>query len=210
MLNGFGPWVKFAFYVLAHPLRGFYELKFEKQGRLMIGLLILLCVFVTSLVRSTSTGYLFNPDSGVPVNVFFVFAKTVVPFFLWSVASWCLTVLFSGEGTMKDIFTAVSYAALPLVFANILLTVLSNVLSEKEAVYITFFNVVFWIWTCFLIFAAMMEIHQYSFGKNILVSVLTIFGVAVILFLLLLGFHLLQQIYVVVYSVYKELTFRAM
>jgi hypothetical protein len=54
----------------------------------------------------------------------------------------------------------------------------------------------------------MMGTHQYTFFKNIIVSILTIFGIAVIIFIILLGFQLIQQIYTFVYSVYKELSFR--
>ncbi len=206
--KNFSTRVKFAFHVLSHPIRGFYELKYEKEGSLSLGLMILFGVFVTSVIRSTMTGYLFNQDYGTPINIFVIFAKTVFPFLLWSIASWCLTVLFSGEGTMKEIFTAVSYATLPLIFSNVLLTLLTNVLINKESMYITFFDTFFWIWTFALIFIAMMGTHQYTFLKNIIVSILTIFGIAVIIFIILLGFQLIQQIYTFVYSVYKELSFR--
>ena len=65
------------------------------------------------------------------MNIFAQIASVVVPLLLWVMANWCLTTLFDGEGSFKDIFIATSYsftdsdACTPLV-------ILSNMLAQNE------------------------------------------------------------------------------
>lgn len=43
-----------------------------------------------------------------------VFMSVALPVALWVLANWCLTTLFDGEGTLKDVYIATCYALTPL------------------------------------------------------------------------------------------------
>ena len=64
------------------------------------------------------------------------------------------------------------------------------------------------IWVLGLLFFGMMTIHDYSLSKSVLTVILTLLGMCIILFILLLLASLVQEIYNYFYGIYKELVFR--
>ena len=52
--------LKYAFYVIFHPFKGFWELKNEKRGSLGAGLTIFFVCMFSNILRGQFTGYLFN------------------------------------------------------------------------------------------------------------------------------------------------------
>ena len=61
---------------------------------------------------------------------------------------------------------------------------------------------------CMILIVGMYYIHQFTFGGLLLNLLLTVIGVAIILFLLLLGYSLVQQIITFVVTIYNEIVFR--
>ena len=53
-----------------------------------------------------------------------------------------------------------------------------------------------------------MAIHQYTLKKVIVSILLTVFGMLVMAFLILMLYSLVQQIYVFAYTVFSEIKFR--
>ena len=105
---------------------------------------------------------------------------------LWCIANWCLTSLMDGKGSFKDIFISVCYATIPLCFFMLPSALLSNALVLDEAVIVSYMMNIAYVWTGILIVASSMTVHSYSFGKNVLVCLLTIVGMGIILFLAML------------------------
>ena len=109
---------------------------------------------------------------------------------------------------MDQIFMGLCYAVPPLIAGNLLYTVLSNMLTAEEGMYMQVIYSAALLWTGFLVFVSIMEINQYSFGRTILSCILAIIGIAIILLIFLLCFGLIQQILIFIQSVYKELSYR--
>lgn len=109
---------------------------------------------------------------------------------------------------MDQIFMGLCYAVPPLIAGNLLYTVLSNMLTAEEGMYMQVIYSAALLWTGFLVFVSIMEINQYSFGRTILSCFLAIIGIAIILLIFLLCFGLIQQILIFIQSVYKELSYR--
>lgn len=53
-----------------------------------------------------------------------------------------------------------------------------------------------------------MQIHNYTLGKTLITIFLTFVAMLIIIFLALLLFDLLNQLYNFIYSIYQELIFR--
>ena len=64
------------------------------------------------------------------------------------------------------------------------------------------------IWSGALIFFGMMVIHDYSIGKNIITSLGTIVGMALIMFIGILFTTLIQKVFFLGYNIYVELSYR--
>jgi len=200
----------FSFKLLFRPIRNFYDLKFEKEGRIEVGLFIVGLVIITFILKRQLTGLSFqvpwiNPKD---LNIISEILGVLVPFFLWCTANWGLTSLMDGDGSYKDIVMASGYALFPIVLIHIPLIVLSHIMTLEEGGFYFMFDSISTFWSLLLFFVATMVIHQYSVKKTIAVVLLTIVGMGVISFIALLFFSLIQQLYAFFYSVYKELIFR--
>ena len=127
---------------------------------------------------------------------------------LWVTANWCLTTLFDGEGSFKDIFIACSYSLLPLILLVIPATIYSNFATVAELDIVSFIGTIAFIWTGMLIFCGMMVTHDYSLGKNFITSLGTIVGMAFIMFIGILFTTLLGKIISFVSNIIIEINYR--
>ena len=103
---------------------------------------------------------------------------------------------------------ATGYALLPIPMMIIPTTICSNFLLLEEGSILTMINIIGYIWAAFLIFFAMSVIHDYSLGKNVVMCICTIVGMAFIMFLGVLFSGLLGKIVSFVYNIYVELSYR--
>lgn len=197
----------YCFHLMFHPFDGFWDLKHEKRGSVRAGVTFLVIAIVTFYYQSIGQGYITNP-TGNYSSIFSQVLSVLAPFFLWVVANWCLTTLFDGEGSFKDIFIAVSYSLSPLPLLIIPSTIISNVVTSSETTIVNLLVSVAFIWIGLLIFLGMMVTHDYSISKNILTSLGTIVGMAVIMFLAILFTTLLGKIVSFVTNIIDELSYR--
>ena len=109
---------------------------------------------------------------------------------------------------MKDMIIATGYALLPLIFANLLYIGFSWVLVEEEGYYILLLDGLGTLWTILWVFFGMMVTQQYAFGKSLATAILSIVGMGLILFVLLLLFYLAQQVYSFAFDLFTEIEFR--
>lgn len=198
----------YGFHIIYHPFDGFWDMKHEKRGNLKGSLF---CVFLTILAfiyQTFGTAYIFNADPSKS-TIFGQVLSVLTPFLLFCVANWCLTTLFDGEGSFKDIVMATGYALLPIPILVIPATLISNVLSLDEQAIISLLVSFAYIWTGLLLFFGMMVIHDYTIGKNVLTTLGTIVGMAFIMFIGVLFSGLLTKVFSFVYNIFVELSYRA-
>jgi hypothetical protein len=193
---------------MVRPFDGFWDLKHEKRGSLGSALIILgLWLFIEAISYRYS-GFIFYQVNWEYFNVWRSLFAMVVPFLLWCASNWCLTTLMDGKGSFKDIFIASCYALMPFVLINPFLIIISNVLLVGEAAFWVFFSSLSTVWFVFLMLAAMMETHEYSFGKAVFSSFLTLVGMGVIIFLFFIFFSLISDAVAYFIALYKEIIFR--
>ena len=123
-------------------------------------------------------------------------------------ANWCLTTLFEGEGSLKDIFVAACYSLTPMPLLIIPSVILSNVLAASEVQIINLLVDVAFIWMFVLLFLGMMVTHDYSMLKNVATTVGTIVGMAFIMFLALLFSSLMAKIVGFISGIIVEINYR--
>ncbi len=197
----------YAFHVIFHPFDGFWDLKHERRGNLKAALAIVGITILAFIYNSLGQSYIFNPNmdgNGIMMEILSV----ILPYVLWCVGNWCLTTLFDGEGSLKDIFTATGYAVLPLPIMLIPATIMTNFLALEEGGIITLLVAIGYIWTGFLIFFGTMVTHDYTLGKNVLTVIGTIVAMAVIMFIAVLFSGLITKMFSFVYNIYIELSYR--
>ena len=199
--------VMYAFHVIFHPFDGFWDLKHEKRGSVRGAIFYLVLALVAVCYNSVGQAYIFNPRASYS-SMFMTCISLLVPVFLWVIANWCLTTLFDGEGSIKDIFIATCYSLVPLILFMIPATALTNVLTLNEASLYNMLISVGWAWVMLLLFFGTMVTHDYSLLRNVLTSIGTIVGMAFIMFCGVLFSTLLVKMVNFVSGIVTEITYR--
>lgn len=197
----------YAFHVIYHPFDGFWDLKHEKRGSVRGAITILGLVILSFYYNSIGRGYLLNP-TGSYSTIFAQAGSVILPLALWVVSNWCLTTLFEGEGTFKDVFVATCYSLFPLVLTLIPATLLSNVVTSAETGIISLLVGLGYVWTGLLIFFGAQTTHDYTLGKNIAMTLATIIGMAIVMFIGILFTSLVSNMVSFVTNIIVELQYR--
>ena len=193
----------YPFHLCFHPFDGFWDLKHEKRGSVRAASTILGITIIAMFYNSIGKGYLFNPEDNYS-TIFVSILSVAVPVILWSVSNWCLTTLFDGEGSFKDIYIATCYSLAPLPIFVILSTLLTNVLDKTGASMVSLLITFGFIWAILLLFFGTLVTHDYSLGKNFITIIGTILAMAVIMFVIILFSSLVIKMITFVIAIVKE------
>lgn len=198
-------WLK---HCVFHPVEGFEDLRWKKQGSLKIAFGIVFLLFVAMVVDRQLTGFQFNENYVKVFNIVPLLVQSVVYFFTWVIGNWAICTLLDGEGTLKRILVYSAYSLVPYIVCTFIAVIFSNVLVQEESIWITAITYLGVGWSVVLMIQAMRAAHQYSFGKTLASIVGTLIAMLLILFLAILLLSLFQQVYVFGYSIYTEIAYR--
>ena len=194
----------YAFHLVFHPFDGFWDLKHEKRGSVRAASTIIGLTILAFIYQSIGQGYTFNPRSAY-TTVFVQILSIGVPVILWTVSNWCLTTLFDGEGSFKDIYIATGYSLAPLPLFVIISTILTNVLSASEGSIPTMLITIAFVWVVILIFFGTLVTHDYTLNKNLITILGTILAAAIIMFVAILFSSLVVKMVAFLISLVTEI-----
>lgn len=199
---------KFPFYVLTHPIDGFYEMKHERRGLLKVAVFYVMIHAVLGIVEYNYTGFIFNTTNPNTFRLFRSIVVALVPYLIFVVANWSITSLMDGKGKFREIFIVVGYAFFPSVLLRILNVFLSNYFTIDESFFYHAISTVGFGLTIIMIFMGIRSIHEYSVLRAISTVILSMISMLVIVFIGLLAIGLAQQIAVFITTIIRELTLR--
>lgn len=191
-------------FTMLHPTDGFERLKKEKRWSLPLSVGILVLLFLTLTAQWFLTGFSFNTNRPADYNVFITLLQSFLIVGVTVVANWAVCTLIEGKGKFIDIFCMIVYSLLPLIFSKILYVILSSVFTLEEAAFLTAIEILGIAWTAILIFAGFMSIHEFTFKKTVLSIIMTVLGIAIIIFLAIMFVGLLQQVVSFFKSIWSE------
>ena len=191
-------------YSLIHPFDAFYEMRFRGRGSLLFAVISLVLFGILQCVSCQYTGFVMNMVEVGSMNSLSVFATWVSGFVLFIVSNWAVTTLLNGKGGIADITEVIGYSLIPVEVTMILRIVLSNFVILEEAMIVNVIAGVGIVWFLFMVVAGLCVIHEYSFGKTIASVLLTFVAAAIIIFLGVLFFTLVEQMVTFVMDVAKE------
>ena len=192
-----------------HPLEGYAELYYKKQGNVWVGLGLAVLLFFVSILSYQYYGFLFTDYNKQNMNILFLFVQTILLLFLFAAINWAFTTLFDGKGRLADIWIAVTYALIPLLVTDVLRLLLSNLLLQNENIFLTLLTGVGYAWTGFLVLKALEACHQYSMKQVVFSAAATIAGICIVAFVFVLLLSLTQQIVSFIATVVQEYSLRA-
>ena len=203
----FGQEIAYGFHIIFHPFDGFWDLKHEKRGSVRGAVFFVVLAIAAFYYQAIGQGYLLDTEAEL-ASVWAQVLGVLVPLFLFVLANWCLTTLFEGEGSFKDIFIACSYSLLPVPMLIIPATVYSNFCITTETDIIGFISAFAFIWLGMLIFFGTMVTHDYSMGKNVITVLGTIVGMVFVMFVAVLFTTLVGKIVSLITNIVDEIQYR--
>ena len=190
---------------LVHPFDGFFEIRFRNQGSLLIATLLLIAYAVLRCLSYQYTGFVMNLNNIDEMNALSIFISTISVVVLASAANWTITTLFNGKGKLKDIYIVICYSLTVLLIGDAVVTFASNFVTTEEVMILTSLQMVCYAYFVFLLVAGLGTVHEYSFAGNLASMVMTIVAAAVILFIGVLLFTMLERMFSFVVSVAEEM-----
>jgi hypothetical protein len=200
--------LRFALYTMRRPLDGFWDLIHEKRGSMAAAHTLVVLAVAVEILRLVLTSFQFININMEFFSAYFVILQVLAPIGLWTVANWCLTTLFDGKGKMAHIYMGMAYAYTPMIIINAILIPLSHIITYQEGAFFWILTGIGTVWFVLLLLCAMKEIHDYSFTKTVITSLLTIFAIGVMLFIFMMFFAVVSDGIVYFYSIYQEISIR--
>lgn len=205
----FGDKVKYFFYTMSHPMDGFYWIRHQDRGSVLLSIILVVLFSLSFSLNRLLSGFVINEVDVRNVDSLYELLGILASFLLICVSNWSVTCLMNGEGRLKDIAIAVGYGTFPITIGLILSTIVSHFLADGEEVFYGLILGVGIAYGVIIVLMGIMQAHNYSLGKTLVTLFLTLLALLIIVFLLLLLSNLLGSVYNFFRSVYQEIIFKA-
>lgn len=192
-------------YSLIHPFDGFFEIRFRHQGSLLLAVLLMIAFGVLRCLSYQYTGFVMNFNDLENMDSLSIFISTVSVIVLFAVSNWTITTLFNGKGKLSDIYIVICYSLTVLIIGDALVTFLSNFVATEEVMILRSVQALVYVWFAFLLVAGLGTIHEYGLGGNVASIVLSVVAAAIILFIGILLFTMMERMVSFFTSVFEEL-----
>lgn len=198
----------FPIYTLRHPIDGFEQLRHRDLSSYIWIIALVLSWFLVKTWEFFGMGFSFNENRPQDYNIFITLLSTVGFYLLFVVANWAICTLSEGKGNLKEIMTVTAYSLFPMVICSVIRIIVSNFLTLEESAFLSIIMTIGIILMICELFFGLYAIHQYSFGKTVLSVFLTLIGMFVIAFLIIMFYSLMQQTISFAISLYEEFSMR--
>ena len=188
-----------------HPGNVFSEIKDKQKGSVLLAVVMLLLFYVSTVSNTLFGGFMFTAYDPGSFNSLLLFVRSVGLVLLWIAANWLVCTLAGGKGKAKEIFIVTCYSLTPLIVRNIIWTVFSNFLLPTEGSFLSILTAAAYIYAAIIFIIGMMRIHDFTMSRFIGTSILTVCGMAAIVFLIVLVGILLQQLGGFIATIFVEL-----
>lgn len=190
-----------------HPFDTFGQLKYKKMGSLKVAFVFTVLYYLAQFLSDTVSGFLYQNTLLRNYNSLYTLGGTVGIILMWSVANWLVCTLFSGKGTLKEVYISTVYSLIPYICFKLISVAFTHLLPLSASGILSGIETAILIYTFFLICVAMMQIHEFDFFKFLLTGVVTILLMILIVFVIFMCAILLQQVGQFITSVYTEIRY---
>lgn len=200
--------LRYALYLTVHPFKGFWDIKYEKEGSLITAIILMAATIIVQIASDLGTGYLFRGYVSANYNLVDTVTASLFLFFSWCIANWCLTCLSDGKGTFKDIVMFTAYSLTPYIIIQTIMIVVSNMFILREQVFYNMLSNLSYVWVAFLLISGMLTTHHFTLKRTLVVAIFTIVGMIVIALLIVMVFAMFQQVVSFASIVFEEFMLR--
>lgn len=198
----------FPVYTALHPADGFEQFRTRDVMSLRLSAIFVIAWFFIRTAAYFYTGYSFNYNRASDYQFFMTLFMTVGLYVLFVVSNWSVCSLMNGKGNLKQITVTCAYGLVPYLLCEIIKIFMSNILTVEESAFIGIVGIIGLLWSALVLFVGLLTIHQYSFWETVGSILLTVVFMALICFLAVLFYTLLQQLVNFIRSAVAELSLR--
>lgn len=197
--------VRQMFSVMIHPSNVFADIKEKGQGSVLLCLVTLVMFYIVTVLQTLAGGFLFSVYDAESFNSLWVLVRSVGLVVLWITANWLVCTLTEGKGKLKEIIIVTCYSLWPIIIEKIIRLFLTNVLVPAEASFLGILDTLAIIYFVILMIIGLLKIHDFSMTRLVVTSIVSIIGVAAIIFLGIMIIMLLQQFFAFVATFVTEI-----
>lgn len=191
-------------YSAFHPFDAFYEIGFRGKGSVVMSLVLIVLFALMQCISTQYTGFVMNEAELASVNSVSIFCTWVLGIFLFAISNWSVTTLFNGKGNLLHILNVIAYSLTPIMLTQLIKVVVSNYVILEEAMILYVLVGIGIAWFVFMLISGLCVIHEYGLGKNLLSILFSFVAAAIIIFLGVLFFTLVEQMVMFIISVAEE------
>ncbi|MFD0962057.1 YIP1 family protein [Paenibacillus chungangensis] len=194
--------------VLLHPFDFYEELQSRGAARLSHALWIVAATIVARFLSLYSVSYIFQAREAFEISLIVEVVVIVIPWATWAVANWGVSTIMDGEGKFVEVAVGSAYAFVPYTIFAFPIALLSNILTEDDKFLYGVIIGFVYVWAAFLLLMQVKILHDFEWSKMFFVTLLSVFGMLVIWFILLLLYGLIDQGLSFAVNLYKEMNLR--
>lgn len=199
-----------ALMILFHPLEFFDIIKRERTKK--FPWLSVVCLYLLAFLANYSYIFIVNfqlsTKEPIDANILLELATVAVPLLSWTVASFAMSSILNGESKLLEITQATAYCLVPQIVMTPLLGLFSNLLSASESGLYQSLRTFVIVWMVILLFLGLKRLNDYSFWKNVLVALISLFAIVVMWAVIVLLFALTIQLLNFIGGIGKEINLK--
>lgn len=192
-----------------HPYDFFENIQEAGRIKWSQGIVLILLVFVARMVAILLTSFIFQTREPFEISAFHEFIWIIVPWISFCISNWAVSTILNGEGKFKELLIGSAFTLVPYIFMIIPIALLSQLLSFNEKGIYSFLTITTFLWIGWLLLLGLKILHDFEIGKLIWITLITIVGILIIWFVVILMYALMNQFYNFFADIVKELRMRA-
>lgn len=196
------------FHCIFHPSDGFDDLKYNKKTSMGMSVVIVFALVMLFIIEQRFTGIQMEMLDMDKINIFKTFFVTVGVLLLFTIANVAFCVLVDGKAKISEVWIITSYALLPFLCTGYIRVVLSNFMSQEEAIFLNVLTVVGVLWSFIILVTGFMTFHQFGIMKTLFSLFITVVAMVLIIFLIFLCYNLFLKMADTAMTIMNEIIFR--
>ena len=197
-----------AFCMLHKPVDTLRALQADRERFSFLPAIVLMLLTVCVRIMSVYiTHYPLRAVQPQEANLLMEAAFLLAPMLLWAVANFAVTSITDGETMMRESFMATAYCMVPYLMLCLPLCALSNLLCLEEAGMYGLLTAAMWVWCGALFVLSIMVMNNFTLLKALGITVLNLLVMALMAAVLLMMYALVNQLWMFIEGVVREVTY---
>ena len=211
-MTGILHYTKLALMVLFNPVDFLDVMKRDRaedtKGKLLSVIVLHALAFLANYSYVFIVSFPLSSKEPSSANYVLELCIITVPLLTWVIATYAMSSILSGESKLIEILTTASYALVPFILFTPCLALASHVFSGAEqGIYEALRGLVL-VWVLVLLLAGLSRLNDYSAGKTMVVTALSVIAMVIIWAIALLLFSLTIQLFSFFGGFFKEINLK--